>query len=266
MTDSTAALPGSSFERIPDALAPYLRQGPIRRTPPRPPRKGPLREWTESLVFTVLFVLLFTSFVAQATQVPTESMKPTIMVGDHFFLDKLAFPANYPEAVRPFLPRRTLERGDIIAFHPPLEGEIPFVKRIVGLPGDEIEVRDKIVYVNGAPLDEPYKIHIDEHVYDDNVWTPESLSVRDQYGPVVVPDDSYFAMGDNRDASNDGRYWGFVRHADVIGKPLFVYWSYEADPYSPRRRAIVDRIEGYVDVARNIFSRTRWFRTGVMIR
>jgi len=247
-----------------DALEPYLRQGPIRRKPVRD--KGALREWTESLTFTVAFVLIFTSFVAQATQVPTQSMKPTIMVGDHFFLDKLAFPANYPEIIRPLLPQRSLERGDIIAFHPPLEGEIPFVKRIVGLGGEEVAIRDKVVYINGRALDEPYKIHTDEHIYGHESWTLEGLRVRDQYGPVVVPEDSYFVMGDNRDESNDGRYWGFVRHDDVIGKPLFVYWSYEADQYVPGPRSIVDRLGGYVDVASHFFSRTRWFRTGVMIR
>src|SRR5437870_12082421 len=129
------------------------------------PRKGAFREWIESLAFTVIFVLVFTSYIAQATQVPTESMKPTILVGDHFFLDKIAFPANYPAAIRPYLPRRSVKRGDIVAFKSPVDGNIPFVKRVIGVPGDTVEVRDKAVYINGTKLDEPYKIHVDSTTY-----------------------------------------------------------------------------------------------------
>ncbi len=112
-------------------------------------RKGAFREWIESLAFTIIFVLVFTSYVAQATQVPTESMKPTILVGDHFFLDKVAFPANYPAAIRPYLPHRSIKRLDIIAFKSPTDGNIPFVKRVIGLPGDTVEVRSKGLYING---------------------------------------------------------------------------------------------------------------------
>jgi len=253
---------------VPPALEPYLRHGPVRRTPvaPQRPRKSVTREWIESLTFTVVFVLLFTNFVAQATQVPTESMMPTIMVGDHFFLDKLAFPANYPEFIRPLLPERGLERGDIVAFNAPDGGTIPFVKRIIGMPGDEIEIRDKVVYINGERLTEPYKIHVFNDVYTDDPWTPAGLKIRDNYGPKTIPPDSYFMMGDNRDNSNDSRYWGFITSDDVIGKPLFVYWSFEGGAYTPGRRSLVDRIEGYASVAVNFFDQTRWFRTGRMIR
>src|SRR5215470_8970678 len=111
--------------------------------------KGAFREWIESLAFTVIFVLVFTSYIAQATQVPTESMKPTILVGDHFFLDKISFPANYPAVIRPYLPHRSVKRLDIIAFKSPTDGNIPFVKRVIGLPGDRVEIRDKDVLING---------------------------------------------------------------------------------------------------------------------
>src|SRR5215470_6716481 len=112
-------------------------------------RKGAFREWVESLVFTIIFVLVFTSYVAQATQVPTESMKPTILVGDHFFLDKIVFPANYPAAIRGYLPHRSIRRLDIIAFKSPTDGNIPFVKRVIGLPGETVAVKAKAVYING---------------------------------------------------------------------------------------------------------------------
>src|ERR1051326_3028809 len=120
-------------------------------------QKGVFREWIESLAFTIIFVLEFTSYVAQATQVPTEPMNATILVGDHFFLDKIAFPANYPATIRPYLPHRSVKRGDIIAFKSPTEGNIPFVKRVIGLPGDTIRVQDKSVFVNGVQLDEDRK-------------------------------------------------------------------------------------------------------------
>ena len=232
----------------------------------RPGQKSTVREWAGSLAFTIIFVLIFTNFIAQATQVPTESMKPTIMVGDHFFLDKLAFPANYPRIIQPYLPKRALERGDVIAFRAPNEGNIPFVKRVIGLPGDVIDIRNKIVFVNGEVLEEPYKIHVDKTIYSNQPWTPNDLRIRDNYGPATLPKDSYFVMGDNRDNSSDGRYWGFINRESVIGKPLFIYWSYDGEAYIPGRRSIVEKIKTYALVARNFFSETRWFRMGLMIR
>jgi signal peptidase I len=232
---------------------------------PATPRKGAFREWIESLAFTVIFVLVFTSYVAQATQVPTESMKPTILVGDHFFLDKISFPANYPAAVRRFLPHRTVRRGDILAFKSPTDGNIPFVKRVIGVAGDTIEVKNKSVFVNGVQLDEPYKIHVDSTVYGTDPWTPEELKVRDNFGPVKVPANSYFVMGDNRDNSNDSRYWGFVTWEELIGKPLFVYWSYESDPYVPGDKNLREWLDGYLAIVIHFFDKTRWFRIGTMV-
>src|SRR5256884_9877239 len=150
------------------------------------PRKSAAREWVESLVFSLIFVFFFTTFIAQATQVPTESMKPTILVGDHFFLDKFAFPANYPAFIRHYLPHRSIRRGDIVAFKSPTDGNIPFVKRVIGMPGDTVEVRNKNLFINGDRLDEPYKIHVDSTVYSQDPWTPEELKVRDNYGPATV--------------------------------------------------------------------------------
>jgi signal peptidase I len=232
---------------------------------PGPRRKGIIREWAESLVFTIIFVLIFTNYIAQATQVPTESMKPTILVGDHFFLDKIVFPANFPVAIRSYLPQRTIKRGDIIAFRSPTDSNIPFVKRVIGVSGDTIELHSKNVLVNGKVLEEPYKIHVDSTVYHEDPWTPEELKVRDNYGPITVPPDKFFVMGDNRDNSNDSRYWGFVDRNEVIGKPLFVYWSYESDPYVPGDKTLEEWVQSYASVALHFFSRTRWFRIGTMI-
>src|ERR671931_416318 len=157
--------------------------------------KGAFREWIESLAFTIIFVLVFTSYIAQATQVPTESMKPTILVGDHFFLDKMAFPANYPAVVRQYLPHRSIKRGDIIAFKSPTDGNIPFVKRVIGIPGDTIELKNKTLFINGSKLDEPYKILVYSPFYSNDPWPPEELKIRNNFGPVTVPAGSYFTMG-----------------------------------------------------------------------
>src|SRR5688572_5766316 len=222
-------------------------------------KTGKAREWTESLVSTVVFVLIFTTFIAQATQVPTPSMKPTIMVGDHFFLDKIAFPGNFPKAVRDWLPRRNIERGDIIAFRPPPSANMttPFVKRVIGIGGDVIEVKNRDVYLNGALLEEPYKIHANH----------SSLGSCEFCGPVTVPEDKFFVMGDNRDNSNDSRYWGYVDRESVIGKPLFVYWSFESlAPYDSTERSLASMAKGYLSVAQHFFTRTRWFRFGTMVR
>jgi signal peptidase I len=224
-----------------------------------PPHKGQFREWTESLVGTVVFVLAFTTLIAQATQVPTESMKPTILVGDHFFLDKIAFPGNYPAPLRPLLPHRSIRRGDIIAFKPPASAStdnIPFVKRVIAIGGDTIEMRTRNVFVNGRKLDEEYKIYADY----------SADTSRDNFEPQIVPPDSFFVMGDNRDNSNDSRYWGFVDRNSIIGKPLFVYWSYESDPWTGTATTYREWLQGYTSIALHFFSKTRWFRFGTMIR
>jgi len=221
---------------------------------------GRMREWTESVASTIVFVLVFTTFIAQATQVPTPSMVPTIMVGDHFFLDKVAFPGNFPTAVQEWLPRRQINRGDIIAFRPPPSANMttPFVKRVIGIPGDTIEVKNRDVYLNGVLSEEPYKIHVSQ------VGT---LGGCEYCGPITVPEDKFFVMGDNRDNSNDSRFWGFVDRNSVIGKPLFVYWSFESlAPYDSSERSWSSIAADYLSVAQHFFTRTRWFRFGTMVR
>jgi signal peptidase I len=233
---------------------------------PHKPRKSAAREWLESLVFSLIFVFFFTNFIAQATQVPTESMKPTILVGDHFFLDKFAFPANYPEFVTKVLPTRQIRRGDIIAFKSPTNPKIPFIKRVVGLPGEILEIRDKVVLINGKELQEVYKFFIDPNVYERGSGIPYDYIVRDNFGPINIPSNSYFMMGDNRDNSNDSRYWGVVDAKNIIGKPLFIYWSYDAPPYDPRPKSILEYAQEYGSVALNFFTKTRWTRTGKILR
>ncbi len=225
--------------------------------PGRARRKSAAREWLESLAFSLVFVFFFTKFIAQATQVPTESMKPTILVGDHFFLDKFAFPANYPDFLLKVLPNREIERGDIVAFKPPHDPAVPFIKRVIGLPGETLEVRDRAVYIDGRRLEEPYQ------TFD---LGEDHYAPKDSHGPVLIPPDHYFMMGDNRDNSHDSRYWGPVPSRNIIGKPLFIYWSYDDDPYDPSPKSVLQHAREYGSKALNFFSRTRWSRTGMVLK
>src|SRR5262245_54040079 len=168
-------------------------------TPTQTPLKTRIWQWIKSYGSTAAFVWVFTHGVAQATVVPTESMSPTILVGDHFFLDKVGFPANYPDALLKYMPARSIQRGEIVAFWSTENPNMRLVKRVIGLPGETLEVRHRDVYINGKKLDEPYTVHIDAREIDR----------RDNFGPVTIPRDQFFVMGDNRDNSNDSRFWGF---------------------------------------------------------
>jgi signal peptidase I len=187
--------------------------------------KARIWEWAKSFGSTIVFVWIFTQGVAQATVVPTESMIPTILVGDHFFLDKFAFPANYPAMIQRYLPNRRIARAENVAFW------------------------------YGRKLNEPYVLHTD----------PRQIDRRDNFGPVLIPTNNFFMMGDNRDNSNDSRFWGFAPRESLIGTPLFIYWSYEDEPYS-QELTPVQWAEHSVSVATHFLTKTRWFRTGTILR
>ena len=208
----------------------------------------------KSIGSTLVFVWVFTHGVAQATVVPTESMTPTILVGDHFFLDKLAFPANYPVAIQKYLPNRTIHRGEIMAFWSPESPDLRLVKRVIGLPSETVEVRHRDVYINGRKLPEPYAVHTD----------PVEFARRDNYGPVTLGPDQFFMMGDNRDNSNDSRFWGPAPRQNFIGTPLFVYWSYDDVPQTHQFTA-TEWVEHTASVAAHFLTRTRWTRTGTIL-
>ena len=215
--------------------------------------KARIWDWVKSMGSTLVFVWVFTHGVAQATVVPSESMTPTILVGDHFFLDKLAFPANYPEAVQKYLPSRNIRRGEIMAFWSPENPDLRLVKRVIGLPGETLEVRHRDVYINGHKLAEPYAVHTD----------PVEFGRRDNFGPVTLGPDQFFMMGDNRDNSNDSRFWGPAPRQNFIGRPLFVYWSYDDEPQD-HQLSTAEWVEHSASVAAHFLTRTRWLRTGTI--
>jgi len=188
-------------------------------------RKSVIREYFESIVIAVVMALFIRTFVVQAFKIPTGSMEPNLLVGDHLLVNKFAFAPGGAE--RAILPTREIRRGDVVVFKYPEDTERDFVKRVVGLPGETLELRNHLVYINGKPLDEPYAHFLPRP--DGGSFSEMPGDVRDTYGPVMVPADAYFMMGDNRDNSQDSRYWGFLPHDLVKGRALFIYWSFEPD-------------------------------------
>jgi signal peptidase I len=190
-------------------------------------RKSTAREYFESICVAVILALFVRTFIVQAFKIPTGSMENNLLIGDHLLVNKFVFAPTLTSIENTLLPIDPIRRGDIIVFKFPEEPERDFIKRVIGLPGETLELRNKKVYINGKGLDEPY-VHFlfpaDESGAGENEST--DFDVRRTYGPVTVPDGHYFMMGDNRDNSQDSRYWGFLPREYVKGKALFVYFSF----------------------------------------
>ena len=192
-------------------------------------KKSTAREYFESICIAVILALFVRTFVVQAFKIPTGSMEKNLLIGDHLLVNKFVFAPTMTRLERMLLPIDPVRRGDILVFKYPQDPERDFIKRVIGLPGETLEVRNKKVYINGKPLEEKY-VHF--------IFPPEerapgdvSFDVSDKrdYGPVTVPERHYFMMGDNRDNSEDSRYWGFMPADYIKGKALFVYFSF-TDP------------------------------------
>jgi len=225
-------------------------------------KKSTVREYYEALLIAVIFVNFARIFVFQAFKIPTGSMEDNLKVGDHIIVNKFIYgPAPN---LRGFLPLRDIKRGDIIVFRYPLQPDTDFVKRVIGMPGDTVSVRDKIVSVNGKALDEAYVVHEDPQVYPLQPALPEPYRSRDQFGPFKVPDGQYFAMGDNRDRSSDSRYWGTVPRTMIKGRAFMVYWSFRGQPPPPDAPP-ADRVKELFGVVIHFFTRTRWDRTFLIV-
>jgi signal peptidase I len=234
------------------------------------PERGAIGEWT----VTVLLLLFGTTTLVQAFVIPTGSMEDTLLVGDHLLVDKLAYAPSGPVS-KYMLPYSDVKRGDIIVFRYPVDIRQTFVKRVIGIPGDRIRIENKQLVRNGTPVQETFKYHKTEYndSYRDNFPSQPYLQLSEGAvqmlekhvvnGEVVVPPNSYFAMGDNRDNSLDSRYWGFVPRANIIGKPLIIYWSYETT--TDRLASPTISIDHAVDLVQNFFTKTRWRRTFMLI-
>jgi signal peptidase I len=220
-------------------------------------KKSTVREYFETIVIAVILSLFVRTWVVQAFKIPTGSMENNLLIGDHLLVNKFVFgPA--PTAVEDaLLPIRDIRRGDIVVFKYPEQPERDFIKRVIGLPGETIELRNKKVYVNGNPLDEPY-VHFLEPSHAASEVT--SFDVRERYGPVTVPPQQYFVMGDNRDNSQDSRFWGFLPRHYVKGKALMIYWSYEASAGEATGDGFGATVKRTFSVVTNFFTGTRWER------
>jgi signal peptidase I len=227
---------------------------------PAPFKKSTLREYFESIVIAVILALFIRTFVVQAFKIPTGSMENNLLIGDHLLVNKFVFGASETGLERTLLPIGTIKRGDVVVFKYPEEPERDFIKRVIGLPGETLELREKKVYVNGQPLDEPYVHFLTPASSASQLHEMTTFDVRERYGPVTVPPDHYFVMGDNRDNSQDSRYWGFLPRQNVKGRALLIYWSYDAGPGEYVETDTGTSIRNTASVFVHFFTRTRWSR------
>ena len=232
----------------------------------KPFRKSTLREYFESIVIAVILALFIRTFVVQAFKIPTGSMEQNLLIGDHLLVNKFVFGPTGSRLERALLPSGVVRRGDVIVFKYPEEPDRDFIKRVIGLPGETIELREKKVYINGKPIDEPYVHFLRPPGTVSEFHETTSFDVRERYGPVTVPPDHYFVMGDNRDNSQDSRYWGFLSREYIKGKALVIYWSYEADPEDYLEDGAGAMLRGIGSVFVHFFTRTRWDRMLHQIR
>jgi signal peptidase I len=196
--------------------------------------KGKIREYAEAIVLALILALFIRTFVVQAFKIPSPSMVPTLLVGDHILVNKFLFGFKTPFSDDKIIALRDPERGDVIVFRYPRDRKLDFIKRCVGVGGETVEVRDKQVFINGEAVEFEQAVFLDEG---------SLLTGRDTFGPVTVPEGKVFVMGDNRDNSNDSRFWGFVDLADVRGKAVVIYWSWDKSRTWPRFNRIGDGID-----------------------
>ena len=223
-------------------------------------KKSTLREYFESIVIAVILALFIRTFVVQAFKIPTGSMEETLLIGDHLLVNKFVFGPAATGVERALLPIGTIKRRDVLVFKYPEEPARDFIKRVIGLPGETVELREKKVYINGTALDEPYVHFLSPPSGPSELHEVTSFDVRERYGPVTVPPDHYFMMGDNRDNSQDSRYWGFLPRENIKGKSLVIYWSYQAEREDYQDESAGATVKGLVSVFAHFFTRTRWDR------
>jgi len=193
-----------------------------------PKKKGRLRENIEAIAIAIVLALFIRTFVVQAFKIPSGSMKQTLLIGDHILVSKFIYGVKLPYLRTTIIPIKNPKRGDVVVFKFPEDPDKDFIKRVVGVAGDVVGVRDKQVYINQKKITDTFSIHTDPHTI------PSGLQPRDNFGPVTVPPDSLFVMGDNRDHSYDSRFWGFVSLKEVKGKAFMIYWSWDKDNFGVR--------------------------------
>ena len=218
--------------------------------------KSVFREYFELIAETAIFVFFVMTFVVQAFQIPTGSMEPTLLIGDFLLVNKFAYANTLTDLEKAILPRKTLNRHDPVVFKYPNNLQKDFVKRIIGLEGEKVEIKDKQVFINDIPIEESYKVHSDSRVFQKDGYYQYDDAIRDNYGPVIVPPGHCFVMGDNRDNSADSRYWGFLPLSNIKGRPWIIYFSYNAESDAWQKTSLRDRLKKFV----SFIPKARWSR------
>jgi signal peptidase I len=226
-----------------------------------------LREYLEALLIAVIFATFARTYAVQAFKIPTGSMEENLLIGDHILVNKFVFGPKTTFLGRHLLPVQPVRRGDVVVFKFPEDPKRDFIKRCIGLPGDRVEIIDKVIYVNGEMVDDAgYTYHSDPRVYPRSVFLPESYRNRDNFGPTVVPDGHYFFLGDNRDNSNDSRFWGPVPADFIKGRAFLIYWSFDSGSKSTDRTGYQGKLSQLATVVLRFFTQTRWERSFRIVR
>lgn len=191
-------------------------------------KKSLVREYAESIAIAVLLALVIRTYLVQAFKIPSGSMEDTLAIGDHLLVSKFIYGTKLPFSDKRVLTFRDPRQGDVIVFEYPEDPSKDFIKRVVGTPGDVVEGKEKKVYVNGKPYENPHEVHKEKDLI------PKEMNPRDTFGPVTVPANSYFVMGDNRDRSYDSRFWKFVKRDQIKGLAFIKYWSWDREKLRPR--------------------------------
>ena len=185
--------------------------------------KSKVQEYAEAIIIAILIALFIRTFVVQAYKIPSGSMKPTLQIGDHILVSKFTYGVKIPFVRSTLIPFGETKRGDIVVFIYPEDRTKDFIKRVIAIGGDTVEIKNKQIILNGKPYKDSFGVYVD------NFIIPGAMQPRDNMGPVKVPKDMLFVMGDNRDHSHDSRFWGFVELKDVMGKAFIIYWSWNKE-------------------------------------
>ena len=240
-----------------------------RKAPERPAgRRGSvIREYAEALIVAAVFLGFTNNFVLKTFYIPSGSMENTLLIGDHLFVNRYIYGPRPSELERKLLPGREIERGDIVIFRSPETPKLDLVKRCIGLAGDELKMVNKQLFLNGQPVDDDaYAIHRDARVYPAaGPYGPYSTR-RDNWGPMIVPPEHVFCMGDNRDESFDSRAWGPVPMKLIKGRAVMVYWSYGGETSDGTWHGFGHRLRQVANTALGFVTKTRWKRTFKLIQ
>ena len=206
-------------------------------------KKGIVREYAEAFIIAFIIALLIRTFLVQAFKIPSSSMEPTLLVGDHILVSKFIYGIRIPYIGKKFLTFHKPKRGDIVVFIYPEDPKKDFIKRVIATGGEEVQIKKREIFINGAPIEDPWGVYRERN----GPLIPSHFRPRDNYGPRVVPPNSLFVLGDNRDNSQDSRYWGFVGLSAVKGRAFIIYFSYH-------KRAT------------SVLNKVRWNRFGKLLR